>query len=135
MDTQPEIIVSARDYKHLGALIDKLPGSDITDRLLDELERATLVEPAEIPPDVVTMRSRVTFTILSTQKVCSYTLVYPADLDGSEGQLSVFTPVGSALLGLSVGQEIEWPLATGKTTRVRIDSVDYQPERAGEFNL
>ncbi|HEY7884028.1 MAG TPA: nucleoside diphosphate kinase regulator, partial [Cellvibrionaceae bacterium] len=114
MQTQPDLVVSQFDYRQLCSLIDALPESDTTDRLLDELERAYLVEPDKIPPNVVTMRSQVTFTLLSTGKVCRYTLVYPKDLDGSEGQLSVFTPVGSALLGLSVGQEIEWPLATGK---------------------
>lgn len=135
MHSLPDITVSTRDYHHLAQLLDKMPESEATDTLLDELERATLVAPEKIPPQVVTMRSRVSFSILSTGKVATYTLVYPADLDGSDDKLSVFTPVGSALLGLSVGQEIEWPLAAGKSTRVRIDSVDYQPERAGDWHL
>jgi|SRR5690554_66467 len=135
MKDLPEITVSTRDYQQLAQRLDKMPGTEATDRLLDELERATLLEPAKMPPDVVTMRSRVSFTILSTGKLTTYTLVYPEDMDAAGDKLSVFTPVGSALLGLSVGQEIEWPLATGKSTRVRIESVDYQPERAGDLHL
>lgn len=133
MTALPDITVSTRDYRHLAQLLDKMSASEATDRLLDELERATLLEPEQMPPEVVTMRSRVSFTLLSTGKVVTYTLAYPEDLDGSDDKLSVFTPVGSALLGLSVGQQIEWPLGAGKSTRVRIDSVDYQPERAGDY--
>jgi len=84
---------------------------------------------------VVTMNSRVKFTVLSTKKSFTYTLVYPQDMDGSADKISVLAPVGSALLGLTVGQEIEWTLAENKTTRVRIDSVEYQPEDSGDYHL
>lgn len=61
------------------------------------------------------------------------TLVYPKDVDGSGMTLSVLAPVGSALLGLSRGDEIEWPKLGGGVLQVRIESVTYQPERIAEY--
>lgn len=122
MLSKPEVMVSASDYERLNALLDELPDSDVVERLIDELERAEIVDPDKVPANVVAMQSTVTFTVLSTQKTFTYMLTYPHEATTSN-KLSVLTPVGSALLGLSVGQEIEWPLEANKSTRVRIDEV------------
>ncbi|MBX3665016.1 MAG: GreA/GreB family elongation factor, partial [Burkholderiales bacterium] len=61
------------------------------------------------------------------------TLVYPRDA-GGEGRISVLAPVGSALLGLSVGSALDWPLPDGPSTTVRVSAITYQPERAGEHH-
>ena len=63
------------------------------------------------------------------------TLVYPKDQAANENNVSILTPLGSALLGLSVGQEIEWQIDAQRTMRVRVDTIEYQPERAGDFHL
>lgn len=99
-----------------------------------ELDRADVVEPQEIPPTVVTMNSTVKFRVHSSQEEFQLTLVYPKDVDQSGGTISVLAPVGSALLGLSQGDEIEWPKPGGGTIQVRIEEILYQPERAGEFH-
>jgi regulator of nucleoside diphosphate kinase len=80
-----------------------------------ELDRADVVEPQEIPPTVVTMNSTVKFRVHSSQEEFQLTLVYPKDVDQSGGTISVLAPVGSALLGLSQGDEIEWPMPGGGT--------------------
>lgn len=121
---QPKVVVSSDDYKRLSSLMDQLPVSAAIDRLVDELERAEIIENTKVPSGLVKMHSRVTFTILSKQKTFTYTLVYPHEAT-TDDTLSVLTPVGSALLGLSVGQEIEWPLGENRTTQVRIDSVEH----------
>lgn len=118
----PTITVSSDDYQRLHALLENLPENAAVDRLVNELERATVVERSRIPKSVVAMHSRVTFTVLSKQRTFTYTLAYPGETI-ENGALSVLTPVGSALLGLSIGQEIEWPLEDGKTTQVRIHEV------------
>jgi regulator of nucleoside diphosphate kinase len=118
----PKVTVSAVDYKRLHVLLESFPESKAVDRLIDELERAEVVTADKMPADVVTMHSRVTFTVLSTQKTFTYKLVYPHETTTAD-TLSVLTPVGSALLGLSIGQEIEWPLEGGKSTQVRIDAI------------
>lgn len=137
MSTQPTITITTRDYERLEKLLDSLSAEQYekVEALADELGRADVVSPQTVPAGVVTMNSRVKFTVLSTKKSFTYTLVYPQDMDGSADKISVLAPVGSALLGLTVGQEIEWTLAENKTTRVRIDSVEYQPEDSGDYHL
>lgn len=133
---KPTITLSSRDFERIETLLDSLPGASVArDRLFEELERADIISPDDVPPTLVTMNSKVTFTVLPNGKTMTYTLVYPADMDGSPDKISILAPVGSALIGLSVGQEIEWFMEGGKTTRVRIDQVDYQPEESGDFHL
>lgn len=122
MSAKPEIVISSTDYDRLYALLDKLPASATTVLLSDELERAEIIDAKFMPPDVVAMHSTVIFTILSTQKSFTYKLVYPHEAKSNE-LLSILTPVGSALIGLSVGQEIEWPLGNNRSTTVRIDNI------------
>jgi regulator of nucleoside diphosphate kinase len=101
--------------------------------LRDELDRAEIVEPEQIPPSVVTMNSTVRFRIESSGEDYCLTLVYPKDVDASGDKISILAPVGSALLGLSTGDEIEWPRPGGGTIKLRIVKVVYQPEREGKF--
>lgn len=133
---QPAICVPSHDVDRIESLLDSLKGTDVPGKaaLLAELQRATIVEPREVPPDVVTMNSTVRFQIESTDESFVMTLLYPRETDGSPNQISVLAPVGSALLGLSVGSRIDWPQPGGGTTTVRIDELLYQPERAGEYH-
>ncbi len=133
----PAITVSTLDFKRIELVLDALPASrdDLKDKLFMELDRADLVEPVDVPPTLVTMNSRVRFTVLATGVTMVKTLVYPKDQAADTQNISILTPLGSALLGLSIGQEIEWKIDAHKTMRVRIDAIEYQPERAGNFHL
>lgn len=133
---KPRIIVSSLDADRLEDLLGSLRGRSIPGReqLAAELERAEVVEPADVPPTVVTMNSTVRFKVADTNEEFRLTLVYPKDVDASGGSISVLAPVGSALLGLSQGEEIEWPKPGGGVLRVRIEEVTYQPEREGIFH-
>ena len=133
---KPRIIMSSLDFERLEDLLDSLHGSSIPgkDQLAAELERADVVDPKDVPPTVVTMNSTVRFKVENSSEEFQLTLVYPKDADGSGGSISVLAPVGSALLGLSQGDEIEWPKPGGGVLRVRIEEVSYQPERAGVFH-
>jgi regulator of nucleoside diphosphate kinase len=93
--------------------------------------RAVVVPRNEIPNDVVTMNSRVIFEIESTGERREITLVYPKDADIDSGKISVLVPIGTALLGLRVGQSIDWELPNGRKQRYRIVEVPFQPEAAG----
>jgi regulator of nucleoside diphosphate kinase len=77
------------------------------------------------------MNSTVRFKFAGDDKVFQKTLVYPHELKHDE-QISIFAPVGSALLGLAVGQSLEWPMPHGQSRTVEILEVLFQPERAGE---
>ena len=99
-----------------------------------ELDRAEVVAPTDVPPDVVTMNSRVRFGDADTDEELEATLVYPSDANVDEWRISVLAPIGAALLGLSIGQSIDWPMPSGATKRLRVIGVMYQPEAAGEFH-
>jgi len=133
---KPKIVISSRDIERLETLLGSLVGQEFPgrDALEAELARAEIVEPQDVPPTVVTMNSTVRFRVESSSKEFHLTLVYPKDADASGGTISILAPVGSALLGLSVGDEIEWPAPGGGVLRVRIEEVTYQPERSGEYH-
>lgn len=132
----PPLTLSSLDVTRLERLMDLLHDSHADEliELTDELERGEVVEPAQIPVDVVTMNSRVRFTVTGSAGVRERTLCYPKDADGSVENVSVFAPVGSALLGLRVGQEIDWPFPDGQIRTIRVEELVYQPERAGDWD-
>lgn len=131
---KPAITLSSLDMHRIEALLDKtatlFPGRD---QLEAELDRADVLDPKDMPPNVVTMNSTVQFSILETGKTNTLTLVYPKEMDGSSDKVSIFAPVGIALLGLAVGDEFQMPSPTGQVT-VRVDAITFQPESAGELH-
>jgi len=135
MNSKPQIVLTSQDLDRLEGLLESLPSNAFPgkEELQDELDRAEIVEPDQIPPSVVTMNSTVRFRIDSSGQDFCLTLVYPKDVDGSGDKISILAPVGSALLGLSTGDEIEWPRPGGGTIKVHIVEVVYQPEREGKF--
>ncbi|ATI02055.1 MULTISPECIES: nucleoside diphosphate kinase regulator [Cycloclasticus] len=134
---RPEITISSLDSERLYDLIDSLPKGSVAgiNELEEELERAITVEPKEVPANIVTMNSTVKFFIESTKKEFELTLVYPKNMDPSGKTISILAPVGSALLGLSIGDEIEWPKPGGGNLKVKITEITFQPERSGEYQL
>jgi regulator of nucleoside diphosphate kinase len=136
MAAVPKVVISERDAGRLEALLTRLSADAFPGKaaLEGELDRADIVDPKEIPPTVVTMNSKIRFRVTTSDEESCLTLVYPKDVDESGGTISVLAPVGSALLGLSQGDEIEWPKPGGGTLKVRIEEILYQPERAGEYH-
>lgn len=136
MNSKPKVIISDRDAERLEKLISQLPRNAFPGKsdLEAELERAEIVDSTAIPSTVVTMNSTVKFRISSSSEEFRLTLVYPKDVDESGQTISILAPVGSALLGLSQGDEIEWPKPGGGTLKVLIEEIIYQPERAGQHH-
>src|SRR3954447_988866 len=131
---QPPIRVTTWDHFRLSAVVDafRLRGWEpVVDFLGDELDRAELVEPAAIPPDVVTMHSCVRFIDHDTGEARTVTLVYPGEEDSRQGKISVVTPVGSALIGLRAGDTMPWRTPDGRTKRLSVLEVRHQPEAHG----
>ncbi|MEP7345717.1 MAG: nucleoside diphosphate kinase regulator [Gemmatimonadaceae bacterium] len=96
--------------------------------LAAELGKAVVVDSRRIPPDVVTMNSRVRFEDQSTGTIRDVTVVFPNEVEASQGRVSVLAPIGTALLGLSVGQSIRWPFPDGSTRSLRVLKLIHQPE-------
>jgi regulator of nucleoside diphosphate kinase len=138
MATNRTVYVTRQDFDRLTQLLEthvSRRDKPALTALEEELGRAVIVESSKIPADVVTMNSRVQFEDLDTDERTEVTLVYPQDGNVDQGKISVLAPVGSALLGLSVGQSISWPLPGVKTRNLRVVGVTYQPEAAGDLEL
>lgn len=135
MSSKPAITVSRIDLERIEALLERLPATEAAnlEALRAELDRAEVVEPAAMPGHVVTMNSTVTFEDESTSEKLTLSLVYPAAA-GAPGTVSILAPVGSALLGLSRGQQIDWPTPDGRKRRLRVLEISYQPEAAGHYH-
>lgn len=134
-----KIWITSFDLKRLNALlaeVAKSPQKGALDLSLlqAELDRANVVEPDEIPQTVVTMNTRLRFRDLENHESTECTLVFPVDADIDEGKMSIFSPIGTSLLGYSVGDEIEWPVPGG-VRRIEIEEILYQPEATGNFEL
>jgi regulator of nucleoside diphosphate kinase len=129
-------VISSLDADRLDHMLQGLPPDAFAGRqaLEAELLRASVVQPSEVPSDVVTMNSTVRFRVLNSGDVFTLTLVYPKDMDDTGAKISILAPIGTALLGLSQGDEIDWPKPGGGVVRVRIEEVAFQPERAGHYH-
>ena len=136
MKKRPKVVLSSLDAACLEALLETLSEDSFPGKaaLEEELLRAEVVEPHEMPDDVVTMNSTVVFETAPGNRIFKKTLVYPGDVEKIENSISILAPVGSALLGLSVGDEMQWTVPGGRSTSVRIKEITYQPEHAGVYD-
>ncbi len=100
--------------------------------LAEELDRAEIVDSRAVPPAVVTMNSQVVLCDLASGEQRTFTLVFPRDV--KEGGVSILAPVGTAVLGYSVGDVVEWAVPSG-IRRFKIEALPYQPEAAGDYHL
>lgn len=128
------IFITEEDHEKLmhliqGARLHRRKDLAHIDQLDAELERAYLVPSSEIPPDVVTMNSRVVLRDLDTRDEIELTLVFPRDANMDEHRVSVLAPLGTAILGYRAGDVIEWQMP-GRTRHLEVERVLYQPEAA-----
>ena len=133
--TRPAIIINEFDAERIDRLLEQpaYANSPVANALNDELDRAQMCAPQDMPSDVVTMNSQVKFRDLTTGEVRTRTLVYPAQMTDSSTQLSVLAPVGAALLGLRTGDTIHWELPGGASAHLEVLELLYQPEAAGDY--
>lgn len=106
-------------------------------QMLLELERkveeADIYDPEQIPPDVVTMNSRVRVRFEDTGEQTVYTVVFPSAVNARLNRVSVLGTLGRALLGSRVGADVEYDTGLG-TRRCRLEQLVYQPESAGDYS-
>lgn len=128
---RPKIILRKSDAERLTTLAlsaeDRVP--DVARLLLEELERAEVRDDAKAPAGVVCMNSTVRFVDEAHGEVRTVQLVYPHEADISTNRISVLTPVGAGLIGLSPGQSILWPDRQGRRRELRI--LEVRPAELG----
>ena len=131
---QRPIVVTRPDHERLRLLIETARTRRRWEEmhllaLADELESAEVVEPDCVPPDVVTMRSRVRVLDMVSGQASTYTICYPTEANLDAGRLSVLAPIGTALLGYREGDVVEWPVPGGVRV-LKIEKLEHQPESA-----
>jgi regulator of nucleoside diphosphate kinase len=102
--------------------------------LENELNRGKIVKSQDVPSNVITMNSEVYLRDLNTKEEITYRLVFPYRADASKGRISILAPIGTALLGYSVGDIIEWKVPAG-IAKLKVEKILYQPEAAGDYHL
>lgn len=130
----PEIVLTRPDHDRLATIVQALgrrAQATLADFLDQEISRARVVEPTDVPTDVATMKSHLVFRDEDSGGERTVALVYPGEEDSRIGRLSVLSPVGTALLGLREGQTITWTTHDGRPRRVTLLRVLFQPEAAG----
>lgn len=122
---KPSIALTRSDHDALTRLADLIAAKNpaVADQLLAELDRARVVADAQLRPDVVRMGSTLRFTTDAGEDR-TVTLVFPAEADIAAGKVSVLTPIGAALIGLSQGQSIDWAGRDGRVHRLTVESVE-----------
>ena len=129
MADQLSIYLTQADLDRLFDLVETYsagPGADRLQQFERELVRAVVVPRDEIPADIVTMNSRVVFEDETTGERREITLVYPKQADIASGKISVLVPVGTALLGVRIGQSIDWELPNGAKHRYKVVAIPFQ---------
>lgn len=122
---KPAISITRSDHERLSHLADVFSEKNpaVSDQLSAELDRARVVADGRLPKDVVRMGSTLRFTTDDGEDR-TVTLVYPGEADIAEGKVSILTPIGAALIGLSAGQSIDWTARDGRTHRLTVESVE-----------
>ena len=140
MVKESNIYITKMDQERLTKLIeitrerDNGVNLEYLKRVEEELDRAEVVVPSDVPPDVITMRSKVRLKDLGTGEEMVYSLVFPTEAKFDEGRISILAPIGTAMLGYQHGDVIEWQVPSG-LRRLKVEEVLYQPESAGDYNL
>lgn len=132
MDTVTWDMRTLNEIDH--ARLTKLLPADAAGLLLaDLLDNAHLLAPDAVPATLVTLNAKVRLDDDSGGR--DLTLCYPRDADPAAGRVSVLSPLGQAVLGLSVGDELHWNTPQGTERSARVVGILYQPEAAGEYLL
>lgn len=129
-----KIYITQFDKDRLMKLLDKKkPHDDFDKALLVELDKGELVNPKEVPADVITMNSEIRFSGEHDED-WKYWLVFPEDADLENNKISILSPIGCALLGYGVGDKITLHTPQGRKDLI-VKEVIHQPEREGNFDL
>lgn len=123
------VVLSAADYRDLMPLTaaSRSPG-DAADQIAEKLETANIADPAAIPASVVTMNTEMDVRDEASGQVARLTLVHPREANIVAGRISVLTPVGAALLGVSEGATVEVDVPSGEAKRLTVLRILMQPE-------
>ncbi|MGV3640493.1 MAG: nucleoside diphosphate kinase regulator [Adhaeribacter sp.] len=131
------ISLTDNDYQQLYSMVQEqhqAPRPCEVDALGKELKRATIFPSMEIPPDVITMNSIVQIRESPSTAALKMRIVYPHEANLQQQKVSVLAPLGTAIIGCRVGDEVRWKLMN-ETHCYKVEKILYQPEAAGDLHL
>lgn len=136
---ETKILITELDYVRLSNLIDSARIERSTELknleyLANEIKRANKIDSKKIAPEFVTMNSVVQVFNKETKQTMTIKIVYPKEADFKKGNVSVFSPLGSALLGYKVGDIVLFEAPKGMV-EISIEKIEYQPEARGEYQV
>lgn len=129
--SEDKCILTTKDFTILEVMLDRCLGRDdpLAPLLRRKLNAAQVVFRDDVPADVATLSSRVTFSVNEREadtRVISHELM--------TASVGLFLPIGNprglALLGLQEGQVFCLRGGDGAEERVLLQKVAYQPEAA-----
>lgn len=134
-----KIYITEFDFQRLDKLIEVFEESESRDKihiekLEEELRKAEIVSSKDIPPDVITMNSKIRVKDLATGGDAVYHLVFPGEADPGKNKVSILAPIGVALIGYRIGDTIEWEVPAG-VRKMKVEDIVYQPEASGDYHL
>ena len=125
----PQIHISEQDYDRIAGMALRIRHNEpgLSRLILEEIDRAEVCPAEDLPGNVVTLGSEVEFIDDSNGTKRRVQLVLPAEADIEQDRISILTPVGAGLIGMSVGREISWPCPDGRARMLKILEVNQQP--------
>jgi regulator of nucleoside diphosphate kinase len=136
--TPPARLLTELDHIRISNLLQRpgpLSAAESESPMADVIDGAELICSYKMPPNVVTMYSQVLMADTETGEERKLTLCYPPDAEPATGFVSVLSPVGTALLGLMVGQVARWTTPHGDPVAAEIRQILFQPEESGDYLL
>lgn len=130
--------ITTTDYHKILSHIEKgsfrAKSTQIVDKLVSKLDKALRISPVQVPKSIVTMNSCVVLQNTLTGSENIVTITYPHEADPAKGKVSLFTPIGVALLGCKVGDTASWAISS-RVSHYMVKRILYQPEAAGDYHL
>ena len=130
-----KILITDIDLERLEAVLNSHQRASEAESLEEDLSEAVIVKSQEVPHNIITMNSTVRFSEIKTKQEFEITIVYPDHADANRKKISILSPVGQALFGVAVGDEVECNTLSGKKRKLKVESILFQPEAAGRFDL
>ncbi len=132
-----KILITELDYKRLCKLVGEARMGKSTEFknlevLANEIKRAEKIDSKKITPEFVTMNSVVQVFNKETKQPMTVKIVYPKEANFKKGYVSIFSPLGSALLGYKIGDSVIFEAPKGKV-EITIEKIEYQPEANGDY--
>lgn len=137
-NTSLEFITSSLDMWRIDNLLNAFKKDEVPEGqdFMKEFRKGRMVGPRDVPPNIVTMNCLLNVSLSDRKgEQLGIRLVYPVDENEGINNISVFSPLGKALLGMKEGEIKILRKSKGKAIWVKVEKILYQPERSGDYQF